>query len=308
MTDIATQSGHFDWEGHRIAYTSHGEGDNVVVLIHGLLLSQKMHLPLAQALAERGLRAVTLDVLGHGASERPVDMTQYSMARFGQQAIALLDALGVEDAVLLGTSLGANTSLEAAVFAPHRVRGMVIEMPVLDNALLGCAIAFTPAMAALSFGTGPMRALGRALRMIPTSKMWEADFLLDVLRQDPAPSAAVLHGLFFGEVAPHRDVRKTIKTPTLIIGHRRDPVHPFSDAKALAEEIEGAKFVQASSIVELRVAPQRLTDEIGEFVEQCFAEPHPERTPAQKVRSGAAQQRQRKAAVAKRRAAKPKAA
>jgi len=270
VTEISEQAGHFDWEGHRIAYTSYGEGERTVVLIHGLLLSQKMHLPLAREIARRGYRAITLDVLGHGASERPRDMTQYSMAQFGQQTVALLDAIGVDDAVVLGTSLGANTALEAAVLAPERIRGMVVEMPVLDNALLGCAIAFTPAMAAMSFGERPMRLLGTALKAVPTRRIWAADFVLDVIRQDPGPSAAVLNGLFFGEVAPHRDVRRTITTKTLIIGHRRDPVHPFSDAIALAEEIKGSSFIEASSILELRLAPKRLTDEICNFVDDCF--------------------------------------
>jgi pimeloyl-ACP methyl ester carboxylesterase len=283
-TEIAEQAGHFDWEGHRIAYTSYGEGERTVVLIHGLLLSQKMHLPLAREIAARGYRAITLDVLGHGASERPNDMSQYSMAQFGRQTVTLLDAIGVEDAVVLGTSLGANTALEAAVFAPDRIRGMVVEMPVLDNALLGCAIAFTPAMAALSFGEKPMKLLGTALKAVPTSRIWAADFLLDVLRQDPGPSAAVLNGLFFGEVAPHRDVRRKITTKTLIIGHRRDPVHPFSDALALADEIKGAKFIQASSMIELRVAPKRLTEEICSFVDDCFAPPKKaRRSPARRA-------------------------
>lgn len=271
--DIQEQAGHFDWEGHRIAYTSFGEGERTVVLVHGLLLSQKMHLRLAREIASRGYRAITLDVLGHGASERPRDMTQYSMAQFGQQTVALLDAIGVTDAVVLGTSLGANTALEAAVQAPDRIRGMVIEMPVLDNALLGCAIAFTPAMAAMSFAERPMRLLGTALKAVPTSRIWAADFVLDMVRQDPGPSVAVLNGLFFGEVAPHRDVRRTITTKTLVIGHRRDPVHPFSDAIALAKEIKGAKFVEASSMLELRIAPKRLTDEICGFVDDCFAPP-----------------------------------
>jgi len=269
------QAGHYDWDGHRIAFTSYGEGDRTVVLIHGLLLSQKMHLPLARAIAARGYRAVTVDVLGHGASDRPRDMTQYSMATFGQQVVGLLDALGVEEAVLAGTSLGANISLEAAVFAPDRIRGMVIEMPVLDNALLACAITFTPAMFVLSFFERPMQAVAAGARMLPTSKLWLADFVLDTIRQQPGPSAAVLNGLFFGEVAPHRDVRREIKTPTLVIGHRRDPIHPFSDAVALAGEIEGAKFVQADSLIELRIKPERLTGEICAFVDECFAEPKP---------------------------------
>src|SRR4051794_28344277 len=136
----------FRHEGSRLAYTIYGDGPRTFVLVHGLLLSQKMHRPLARALAERGNRVVTLDLLGHGRSDRPRDMTRYSMPFFGQQMIALLDHLEVEEAVLGGTSLGANATLEAAVHAPDRVRGMIVEMPVLDNALLACAIAFTPLM------------------------------------------------------------------------------------------------------------------------------------------------------------------
>ena len=144
------RAGSFRHEGRRLAYTEYGDGSRVVVLLHGLLLSQRMHEPLARALAERGNRVITLDLLGHGRSERPLEPACYSMSFFGQQTIALLDHLEIEEAVVLGTSLGANTALEAAAFAPERLRGMVIEMPVLDSALLACALAFTPLMVALS--------------------------------------------------------------------------------------------------------------------------------------------------------------
>src|SRR4029450_10508984 len=80
----------FRHEGSRLAYTIYGDGPRTFVLVHGLLLSQKMHRPLARALAERGNRVVTLDLLGHGRSDRPPDMTRYSMPLFGQQMIALL--------------------------------------------------------------------------------------------------------------------------------------------------------------------------------------------------------------------------
>ena len=81
------------------------------------------------------------------------------MTIFGAQAVALLDHLEIEKAVVGGTSLGANATLEAAVAAQERVQGMLIEMPVLDNALLGCAIAFTPLLIGLTFGA-PRRARG----------------------------------------------------------------------------------------------------------------------------------------------------
>ena len=53
--------------------------------------------------------------------------------------IGLLDHLKIDEAVIGGTSLGANTALTVARMAPERVRAMMVEMPVLDNALLASA-------------------------------------------------------------------------------------------------------------------------------------------------------------------------
>jgi pimeloyl-ACP methyl ester carboxylesterase len=263
------RTGQFQYEGRRLAYTVYGEGPRVCVLLHGLLLSQRMHEPLARALAARGNRVVTLDLLGHGRSERPVDPACYSMTFFGRQVVGLLDHLEVEEAVVLGTSLGANTVLETAAGAPERLRAMVIEMPVLDNALLASALAFTPLMVALTLGEPLMRLVQKGARAVPRLP-WMVDFVVDTLRQDPAPSAAVLKGLFFGRVAPHRTERRTLTTRALVIGHRRDPVHPLSDAGMLVDELPNGRLLEASSIVELRVAPERLTGEIADFIDECW--------------------------------------
>lgn len=261
----------FTYGGHRLAYTDRGEGPRTTVLLHGLLLSQRMDVPLAKALAEHGNRVITLDLLGHGRSDRPRDMWRYSMSAFAQQVVALLDHLGVDEAVVMGTSLGANVALEVASLHPDRLRGMVVEMPVLDNALLGCAIAFTPLMVALTFGEPVMKVVSRAARLVPERAVpWGANVLLDTVRQDPGPSAAVLQGLFFGRIAPHRTERRTFMAPTLVIGHHRDPVHPFADAGMLASELPNGRLVEADSILELRVAPERLTGEIADFIDECW--------------------------------------
>jgi pimeloyl-ACP methyl ester carboxylesterase len=263
---------YFKHEGRRLAYTVHGTGPRTLVLVHSLLLSQKMHRPLAKALAARGNRVVTLDLLGHGRSERPRDMALYSMPLFGAQMLALLDHLGVEEAALGGTSLGANAALEAAAAAPGRVRGLLVEMPVLDNALLGCAIAFTPLLVGLTFGAPVATVLSRLARAVPAGRgPLFADVALDAVRQDPGPSAAVLQGIFFGRVAPPGAVRRTLAMPALVIGHRRDPVHPFSDSDALVGELPDARLVQAESLLELRLTPERLTEEIAGFLDACWA-------------------------------------
>jgi pimeloyl-ACP methyl ester carboxylesterase len=261
----------FSLDGQRLAYTEYGEGPRLTVLLHGLLFSQRMHESLARSLAERGHRVVTFDLLGHGESDRPRDKWRYSMPSFGAQVVALLDHLDEPEAVVMGTSLGANAVLETAAQNPERLRGMVIEMPVLDHALIGCAIAFTPLMIALTAGEPAMRALARTARLIPRRRLpWQADILLDWIRQDPEPSAAVLQGLFFGRTAPPREERQAMQTPALVIGHQYDLIHPFSDAGMLVSELPNGRLVEASSLIELRVAPRRLTDEIAGFAEQCW--------------------------------------
>jgi pimeloyl-ACP methyl ester carboxylesterase len=266
--DPATRD--FDFEGHRLVYDEYGSGRRVVLLLPGLLFSRKMHRPLAETLAERGHRVLCLDLLGHGDSDRPPEMQNYSMTTFGRQAIALLDQLEIDQAVLGGTSLGANATLEASAAAPERVRGMLVEMPVLDNALLGCALAFTPLLVGLTFGAPLARLGARAARLTPRTGSLLPDMMLDWVSQDPKPSASVLQGLFFGRVAPPSEERRQLKQPTLVIGHYRDPVHPFSDSDMLVRELPNARLVQASSFLELRLTPERLTGEIVEFVDGVF--------------------------------------
>ena len=68
--------------------------------------------------------------------------------------------------------------------------------------------------------------------------------MLDVFRQEPGPGGALLQGLFFGRVAPPRSERRTFETPALVLGHARDPIHPFSDAGMLAGEMPGARLAR----------------------------------------------------------------
>src|SRR3954470_1345480 len=260
----------FRHEGYRLVYDEYGSGTRPLVLLPGLLHNGKMHAPLAKALAERGNHVYVLDFLGHGDSDRPRDMARYSMPLFGEQVVGLLDHLELDEAVIAGTSLGANVSLDVMTRAPERLRGAIVEMPVLDNALLGCAIAFTPLLVYLTFGAPVARGVGRLARLVPRGVHNLVDSGLDWISQDPGPSAAVLQGLFFGRTAPPRSERALMETRTLVIGHPRDPIHPFSDADELTRELRNARLVDANSILELRLAPERLTNEIARFVDDCW--------------------------------------
>jgi pimeloyl-ACP methyl ester carboxylesterase len=291
----------FQHEGQRIAYREFGGGpaavtagggrgrtakssparDRPLILLHGLLLSQEMHRPLAEDLAARGNLVITVDLLGHGQSDRPRDMWRYSMAFYAKQIVALMDHLELEQAVVMGTSLGANAALEVAASNPERLRGLVIEMPVLDNGLLSSALTFTPLLVALTFGEPAMKLLSRVTRAVPRGLLPHyGNVMLDLVRQEPGPGGALLQGLFFGRIAPHRTERRTFEVPALVLGHRRDPVHPFSDAGMLAEEMPNARLIEANSLIELRVRPARLTGEIAGFLDEVWGRRAARKRPA----------------------------
>jgi pimeloyl-ACP methyl ester carboxylesterase len=271
--------GSFRFDGQRLAYSIHGRRSHrTTVLMPGLLLSQKMQAPIARELASRGNRVITFDPLGHGQSDRPRDMWRYSMSAFAEQAVALLDHLEIDEAIVGGTSLGANITLEVASLAPERLRGMIIEMPVLDNAIPACAAAFAPLLLALTFGEPVMKRVARAARVVPRGRVpFLLELGLDAVAQDPGPSAAVLQGIIFGRTAPHRTERRTFEAPALVIGHPRDPVHPFSDADMLAAELPNGRLIDANSIIELRLRPARLTHKIADFVDECWSAQRVER-------------------------------
>jgi pimeloyl-ACP methyl ester carboxylesterase len=268
MTLVSERIGQFFHDGHRLEYTEYGGGDRWVVLVHGQLMPRRMHQPLARHLAAAGAHVLTVDMLGHGRSDRPEDPLEYSMTAFGEQIIALLDDRGIEQAVIGGTSLGANASLEVAVLAPERVRGVIAEMPVLDNALEAGILAFAPLLFLSRFVPMSISMLTRAVPrgVVP---FW-AGIVLDTLDQRPAPMAAVIHGIFFGRIAPASRLRKGIEAPALVVGHFRDPIHPAADAAMLAEELPDSTFVEAHGILEWRFRPQRLNVITGDFVARCY--------------------------------------
>jgi pimeloyl-ACP methyl ester carboxylesterase len=270
--------GELHCQGHRIRYDEYGEGDRALVLIHGLLMNRRMYEPLAPWLAKRGNRVICVDLLGHGDSDQPDDLRLYSMPLFARQITALLDHLEIESAVVGGTSLGANVGLELAVHAPERVEGLFVEMPVLDNALAAVAAIFSPILLGLRIGRPAFELTSRLTSALPRTHHL-VDIGLDWVRRRPRPSVAVLEGLLLGETAPHREERQRIEQPTLIVGHQRDPLHPFSDSGMLAEELPQAQLIEATSILEWRIAPKRLTEELALFLDKVWARsgqnPHP---------------------------------
>jgi pimeloyl-ACP methyl ester carboxylesterase len=261
---------YFVHDGHRLAYEIHGEGDRLLVYLNALLLDANMNRAIARALAERGSRVVLLDLLGHGRSDKPVHASEYRMDTYVEQVFALLDELREPEAVLGGVSLGANVSLLAAVRSPERVRGLVLEMPVLEWAAPAAALTFVPVVLALHYCERTAGFVTALVRRLPRSGFGPLDSVLNAASLPPDSMAAVLHGILVGPIAPTVDQRNALAQPALVLGHRADLIHPFSDAVSLARQLLNGRLLPAHSLFELRLRPRRLTAEIAEFLDQIW--------------------------------------
>ncbi len=103
----------------RIAYDDTGGSGPVVVCIPGMGDLRGEYRFLAPQLAAAGYRVITMDLRGHGESD--ATFTDYERSTVGDDVVALLEALELRSAHLIGTSLGASAVVWAAAEAPHRV-------------------------------------------------------------------------------------------------------------------------------------------------------------------------------------------
>jgi len=256
---------------YRLSYETYGSGDRVLVWLHGLLLDANLSRGLARRLAATGNRVVLLDLLGHGRSDKPRHAGPNRMDLYADQVLCLLDELGVDQVVLGGVSLGTDVSLLATVRAPEKVRGLVLEMPVLEWAAPAAALVFAPLLLEVHYARAGLRLVSRIASRLPASGLGPLDSFVSAAASDPDEIAAVLHGVLLGPIAPTIDQRRAITAPALVLGHGIDLIHSFADAKRLARQLPDARLIRTRTFAELWVHPGRLTAEISEFLDRVWA-------------------------------------
>ena len=117
----ADEQGFVDNAGARIAWSTYGTGQPVV-LLHGGLGNRGNWGYQVPALVDAGYRAILIDSRGHGRSTR--DPQPYSYELMSSDVLAVLDALHIQSAAFIGWSDGACTALILGRKAPQRVAGV----------------------------------------------------------------------------------------------------------------------------------------------------------------------------------------
>ncbi len=253
---------------YRLAYEIYGSGDRVLVWLHGLLLDANLSRGLAEILAAQGNRVVLLDLLGHGRSDKPRHAGAHRMDLYAEQVLCLLDELGVDQVVLGGVSLGTNVSLLTTVAAPERVRGLVLEMPVLESAIPAAALVFLPLSARCPLRPGPA-AIGLQGRRPPARRSGSVRSARSSVppRRIRTKSPPCCMASSSGPSPRPVDQRRSITAPALVLGHGIDLIHSFTDAKKLARQLPDARLIRTRTFAELWLWPGRLTAEISEFLD-----------------------------------------
>lgn len=114
-------AGTAEFRGRKVHFTSQGTGPTAVVLIHGWTCDGGFWSANVPALAARH-RVLVVDLPGHGRSDA---CAACSMEEFGDAVLAVMDAAGVRQAVMVGHSMGGPVMLACARRAPERVQAIV---------------------------------------------------------------------------------------------------------------------------------------------------------------------------------------
>jgi pimeloyl-ACP methyl ester carboxylesterase len=231
-------------DGCRVNYVDDGDGIPVLWQ-HGLGATQTQ---VAEVFPESSrLRRITLECRGHADSELGAP-EGLSIQQFADDAVGLLDHLGVKRAVVGGISLGAAIALRLAVHHPERVDALIAARPAWisesapENLRIYLDVAELLAQYGSEQGLERLQATERYRLVMRESADNAASMRSFFQRDNPASTVALLSRIPAQGPGVTRAQVSRLALPTLVIANQGDYVHSIATATAVAELIPGAKL------------------------------------------------------------------
>jgi pimeloyl-ACP methyl ester carboxylesterase len=233
-----------------------------VVLLHAWTGSRRSFSALMPLLA-RCLRPVAVDLRGHGDADKPAE--GYDVPSLAADVVAILDALELDRAVLVGASSGGYVAQQVAVSDPHRVSALVLAGAPHD---LRGRPPFADELALLTDPVDPhwVRTFTAGFTDLDRLPSWYVDVLVeDALRVPAAIWTAAFRGL--NSSRPPTDLG-VITAPTLVISGGRDALLGRAQTEALLSALPRAQWIEYEDTghLVLEEQPARLAADIASFV------------------------------------------
>lgn len=253
-----------DRDGVQIHYEVTGNGP-AVLLTHGFSASAHMFAGVAADLADAGHTAVTWDIRGHARSDSPADPAAYSAALAVGDMVAVLDAAGVDRAVVLGHSLGGYLSLELLLAHPGRVRALV---------LVGTGPGYRQDEARDDWNRMAER-MGAAFETRGLDALGRSEEVAAGVHRDARGLALAARGILTQRDGRVMAALPGIAVPTLVVVGEHDA--PFvGSARYMAGKIPGARLavVPAAGHAPNISQPAAFAAELRSFLTSLPEEPH----------------------------------
>jgi pimeloyl-ACP methyl ester carboxylesterase len=237
-----------------ISVTEAGAG-TPVVLLHGLGATKVSMLPTVAALAPEGYRAIAIDLPGFGDSVKPI-RARYHAPYFARAVVALLDALELERAHLVGNSMGGRVAIEVGLRTPDRVNRLGLLAPSLawlrDRPWAPLLKLVAPQLGLIQ--PAPRAAVEAIVRrMVPGAQTeWTAAGIDEFLRSYLTPRGraafyAAARNIYLEE--PHGPKGlwtrlPGLRPPSLFVWGRKDPVVPIRFEDYVREALPSARHLE----------------------------------------------------------------
>jgi pimeloyl-ACP methyl ester carboxylesterase len=234
-------------DGCRVNYVDEGHGDvdsMPVLWQHGLGATQTQ---VAEVFPESSrFRRITLECRGHADSELGAPEA-LSIQQFADDAIELLDHLGVRRAVAGGISLGAAIALRLAVCHPERVSAQIIARPAWISEAAPERLRIYLDVAELLAQYGPEQGLERLqaterYRLVMRESPDNAASMRSFFTREPVSTVALLSRSPAQGPGVSREQISRLALPTLVIANEGDYVHSIAMATEVAGLIPGAEL------------------------------------------------------------------
>ncbi|MDT4996226.1 MAG: hypothetical protein QOD45_294 [Pseudonocardiales bacterium] len=242
--------------GHRLGYQECGPQDGpALLLLHGLASDSDTWDRVLVPFGERGVRVIALDLLGHGASDKPVGA--YTLKEFADSLEQFLSALDVGPVTVGGHSLGGAIAIHFGYHYPDRVERLVLVAAgglgrEVHPALRAAAVPGAERVLGLAMRRRLQRLYGR--RAVHRALGLTSDNLVNLRRARRSLGNREGRAVFFtalrsviapaGQRGSFLEMRYLAEqVPTLLVWSEHDPVIPLAHARATVAHLPGSRLV-----------------------------------------------------------------